>query len=129
MPLTIRVMRCNSCGLIYPEDLASRWGKEYGLGLGKRVCCEGLQSKYDRGCMTTKPNGTRIPPEEIMHPLHVCRGSLSVVDVSQKEYDDNLAIPARTDRNMSKRVVILRAKQEERSGVIKMLRTDPKIPA
>lgn len=123
MPIKmVRAVRCNSCGLVYPENIFQEWGRKWGRGIGKQPKCEGLQSRYNRGPMTTKPNGSRIPGNEIMHPLHVCRGSLSVVDITEDEAFANAAIPATEDRNYVARVKILRQKQEEHSPLIKSMR-------
>jgi len=121
-PKLVRVVRCNSCGLIYPENVFQEWGKKYGRGIGKVPKCEGLQSRYQRGPTMTKPDGSRVPADKIMHPLHVCRGSLNVVDVPEAEAAENVCIAYSDDKGMEKRAAILRSKQAERSAVIKKLR-------
>ena len=114
---TIRVMRCNKCGLCFPADYAEKWGRVYGVGLGSQPICEGLSSNYQAPCF---PRG-EIPQSnaQIMHPLENCRGQLSVVDVTEKEYEDNKAILAVEDKNMNRRVEVMRRIQIKKSLVMK----------
>lgn len=117
---TVRVVRCNSCGLVFDEDYYQEWGRKYGIGLGPVPVCEGLQSDY--GMKPKPPNQDFDTVEQVMHPVHVCKGTLSVVDITPEERDANKAILAIGDRSMSKRIAIIREKQEKKSPVVRMLK-------
>lgn len=111
-----KVIRCNKCGLCYPLDYIARWGREYGRGLGPVPMCEGLSSNYSRPFM---PRGQVATSEEqLMHPLEVCRGSVNIAEVTEKELKDNTPILAATDKGMKKRAPIMRAIQLENSQAL-----------
>jgi hypothetical protein len=117
----VRAVRCNSCGLVYPEDYFQEWGRKYGIGLGPAPVCEGLQSDY--GTKPKPPNQDFDTVDQVMHPVHVCKGTLSVVDIPSTEAKDNRAILAIGDRSMSKRIAIIREKQAG-SPLIKLLKSN-----
>jgi len=117
-PKTIRVARCDRCGLCYPEDYFTMWGRTYGRGLGIKPVCEGIASKYHRPA--TAPVGfPRQSASEVMHPVGRCRGSMTLVDVPVEEELDNRPILAIHDRGMKQRIPIVRARQLEHSASVK----------
>lgn len=113
---TIRVVRCDRCGLCYPSDYFEQWGRKYGRGLGKNPVCEGLASNYSRPVL---PQGF-IPqsPDQIMHPLHVCKGTMTSCDVSSDEAAANAPVIATTDKSMRVRAEIMRNHQREKSPAL-----------
>lgn len=112
-----KVVKCNKCGLCFPEDYFTEWGRKYGRGLGTDPVCEGLSSMYHRPMF---PKG-RVPESkaQLMHPLEVCRGSLTSVEVSATELKENTPILAATDKGMRKRAEIMRKIQIGKSASLK----------
>ena len=121
-PTTVRVARCDRCGLCYPDDYFTQWGRKYGRGLGIKPVCEGLASKYNR---PSTPQGMNIPgiprlsADAVMHPLGRCRGSMTLVDVSEAEELENRPILAVGDKGMAQRVPVLKARQRVKSATVR----------
>lgn len=111
-PATKKAAVCNFCGAIYKPDIFERWGREYGLGLGSTPCCEALRSNYQRPIAIDER-----APEKAMHPVGVCRGSLSIQDVPADTPEHILAV---NDKSMVKRVQVVQAAQILKSAPLRV---------
>jgi hypothetical protein len=54
-----------------------------------------------------------------MHPLEVCKGSVSMATVTEAELKDNTPILAIDDKGMKRRAPIMRVIQEEKSAALR----------
>jgi hypothetical protein len=122
---TIRVARCDRCGLCFPVDYYEQWGRKYGIGLGPVPKCEGLASNYAQKPL---PDGF-IPRsvEDVMHPLHTCGGSVTLTDVSEQEALDNVPILAIDDPGMRKRAQVMREHQAKKSKLMAAVKAQFKV--
>jgi hypothetical protein len=76
---------CHRTGLMYPPDYAEQWGKKYGHGLGPTPVSEALVNLYDY-----EPSEARSGQR--MYSVGQCYGGLSLIEVSQEEFDKNKAV-------------------------------------
>jgi len=112
-----KVIRCNKCGLCYPEDYIQEFGRKYGRGLGKTAVCEGLSSNYHRPIMPRGQLATSV--EQLMHPLSICRGTVGMATVTAEELKENTPILAVGDKGMKLRAPIMREIQAEKSASLR----------
>lgn len=108
------VVVCQSCGLVYPSDYITGWGRKYGIGLGSVPVCEGLRTDYSQPIVyPTQPP----QPEKAMHPVGVCAGSVIRSNVPD---ETEMAILAVEDPYMTKRADKIREHQKTKSSSLKL---------
>jgi len=104
-----RVMfyQCDGTGLLFPPDYVEQWGRKYGIGMGRSVISECLETIW-----TEDPPASESRPEKVMFP--VGRGGYSVSGVVLKPDDlehYEFAICRKDDPTMEKRATLIRQKQ------------------
>jgi len=115
--MATRVIRCSKCGLCYPSDYFEKWGRSYGIGLGPKPVCEGLDNNF---ALPIPKDVTR--EEQIMHPVGVCAGDVELVDVTDTELNANKPILAINDPKYVLRAPLMRGIQLKKSPAMAAMR-------
>lgn len=101
------VFRCAHSGLFFPIDYLKMWGMDYGIGLGPTPVSEVLDTDYSVA-IDTRPSVNR---ENIMHPVQVTRAQVDLYYAHQSELKRNMAITAKDDHQVTKRMAVILPKQ------------------
>jgi len=109
------VFRCSHSGLFYPSDYISNWGKKYGIGLGREIVSECLDTLYQ--CDPIRPENARIP-DQIMYPVGVSRAQMDAFFVSPEVASAKKPVLALEDPVYQARTPILIEKQLAHPGSI-----------
>lgn len=114
------VFRCSHSGLFFPSDYISQWGRKYGIGLGKEVVSECLDTLYHNKPILPEEARTE---DQIMYPFGVSRAQMDAFFVSPQAAADNKPVLDIEDPVYIKRAPILIAKQLAHPGsILKSLR-------
>jgi hypothetical protein len=114
------VFRCSHSGLFYPSDYISQWGRKYGIGLGKEVVSECLDTLYEN--QVIRPENAQTM-DQVMYPVGVSRSQVDCFFVSPVVAEEKKPIIASEDPVYIKRTPILIQKQLEHPGsILKSLR-------
>lgn len=99
--------QCLHSGKFYPPDYVKQWGRLYGIGLGRDVVSECLDTAYD-----VEPSLYKIRSvSQIMHPCFVSRAPMDVAFLVSPPAPSDLLIPAYKDRLGDKRGLLMRDNQ------------------
>jgi len=109
----VTLFRCAGTGLFFPSDYSDSWGIKYGIGLGRKVVSECLESMWTVGIDVPKKLKS---PEQIMVPLRQGNHQVDAYVMSKeaaKAIKDSgqMAICACDDPFMDKRAKVIRNKQ------------------
>lgn len=107
----IKAYRCSHSGLFYPSDYVKNWGRKYGIGQGDRPVSEVLNTEHLFAVCVPGESFGMPDYERAMHPIGVTHAQVDYVEVDPAEFDANLAILAKDDPTLAKRVAIIREKQ------------------
>lgn len=114
----MKCFRCNHSGLLLPPDYLKMWGILYGHGLGKEPVSECLDTDYGKLPLAEEGRKVRYKagPGDLMYPLSDSRANVMLVDVPEADYNkpENRLVLVKDDRDFSRRIKIVRAKQKKR---------------
>lgn len=98
---------CLHSGKYFPANYVKEWGRLYGVGLGRDVVSECLDSQYE-----VVPSLHNIRSlKQIMHPVVASRAPLDVIYLPEPAPESELLIPAYQDKFGDARAEIIRANQ------------------